>query len=165
MQTQLKSLGKLALCLLLCLGVGYVGSTFTQISISDWYPGLKQPPGAPPPGAFAPIWTLLYVMMGVSLWWVGKKTQPPKQAYALFYLQLFFNMLWPFLFFGMQSISLGFVDILLIDITTAATICLFWKSSRPAALLLFPYFAWVLYATYLNFELCVLNPVLGFKSF
>lgn len=156
MGTQLKSIGKLALCLLLCLGVGYIGNLFTQISLLDWYPGLNQPQGTPPPAVFAPVWTLLYVMMGVSLWWISS-TNPPKQAYSLFYLQLFFNLLWSFLFFGMRSILLGFIDILLIDITLAATIWTFWQTSRPAALLLIPYFFWTLYATFLNFGLMILN--------
>lgn len=156
MQEQFKSIGKLILCLLLCLGVGFIGSTFTQVSIQDWYPGLNQPQGAPSPGAFAPIWTVLYVMMAVSLWWVSL-ANPSKQAYVLFYLQLFFNLIWSFLFFGMRSILLGFIDILLIDVCLTATIWTFWKFSHSAALLLIPYLIWVLYATFLNFGLLILN--------
>lgn len=156
MQAQFKNIGKLILCLALCLIVGFIGSIFAQISIQDWYPGLNHPMGTPPSGAFAPIWTLFYVMMGVSLWWAGF-ANPSKEAYALFYLQLFFNLIWSFVFFGMRSILLGFIDILLLDICLAATIWTFWPFSRPAALLLIPYFVWTVYATFLNFGLLVLN--------
>ncbi len=156
MKKELKNLSKLALCLLLCLGVGYIGNVFAQVSVVEWYPLLKHPSGTPPSTAFMPIGTILYVMMGVSLW-LANHAHLSKQAYALFYLQLFFNLMWSFLFFGLQSIALGFLDILLIDVTLIATIWLFWKASRPAAVLLMPYLAWTLYVTYLNAALVVLN--------
>jgi benzodiazapine receptor len=151
-----KQLKRLILCLALPLGVGYVSSIFTQSSIADWYLQLIHPVGTPPAQAFRVVWTLLYVMMGLSLW-SASQAQTAKQAYALFYLQLFFNLLWSFLFFGMQSILLGLIDILLIDVTLAATIWSFWRYSKIAALLLVPYFLWVLYATYLNISLFFLN--------
>jgi tryptophan-rich sensory protein len=156
MQAQLKNICRLVLCLLLCLGVGYIGSIFTQTSVVDWYPILNKPPGTPPPAAFAPVWTLLYLMMGLSLWLAGNASLS-KQGYALFSLQLLFNLLWSFLFFGMQNILLGFIDIVLIDLTTVAAICAFWKHSRIAAILLMPYLAWLLYATYLNLGILILN--------
>lgn len=155
---QLKNIGNLILCLLLCLSVGYIGNCFTQASLIDWYPALIKPPGFPPPSAFAPIGAFLYAMMGVSLWWMSH-VHVPKHDYALFYLQLFFNMLWPFFFFGMQSIVLGLIDMLIIDVILTALIFALWKPARAAALLLLPFLGWVFFLTYLNFGILVLNPI------
>lgn len=156
MSSQLRSLITLALCILLCLGVGMAGAVFTHVSVNTWYPSLIKPPGTPPSFVFAPIWIILYLLMGIALW-LAKKSHASKQAYALFYTQLLLNLFWSFFFFGMQRIPLGMIDIVLLDITLMGTIATFWQSSRTAALLLVPYLLWILYATYLNTALLMLN--------
>jgi translocator protein len=153
---QMNTLVKLALCILICLGVGMIGGAFTQTSVETWYPALAKPAGNPPATAFAPVWVFLYVMMGVSLWW-AVQSKASKQALALFTIQLLLNLFWSFLVFGMQSLLLGVIDILLLDAAVIATVVAFWSCSKPAALLLVPYLMWILYATYLNIGLFILN--------
>lgn len=119
----------------------------------SWYPTLIQPPGHPPDWLFGPVWILLYIMMGVSLWLVIERGAP-KELVSLFGLLLFFTLLWSFFFFAMQSPLLALIDIFLIDLTLLATIGACWKCSRLAALLLMPLLGWMLYATYLNFGIC-----------
>jgi tryptophan-rich sensory protein len=154
--SKLKSLGICCASIALCLAIGFVSGIFTESTVATWYPMLQQPPGTPPPQLFAPVWTVLYVMMGLSLWnlWLAKA---PKHAFALFYLQLFFNFIWSFCFFFLRSPLMGLADIMLINLFLIATMGVAWPISRAATFLLLPYLLWTFYATYLNFGLWFLN--------
>ena len=152
--TQAVSLiGWLALCLA-------ASGTAVFVSTSGWYAELNKPTWNPPGWIFGPVWTLLYVMMGIAAWLVwregGWKTQV--MPLGLFLVQWMFNVLWTPLFFGAHRIGPAFVDIVLLWLTLAVTLTLFWRANKTAGMLLMPYLAWVSFAAALNLSILRLNP-------
>jgi len=149
----------LVLFVALCLGVAALGGIATATSVDTWYQGLQKPPFNPPNWVFAPVWTTLYVLMGVAACrvWRHSEAGGRRLALTLFAIQLVLNLAWSFLFFGMQRIDLALVDIVLLLLAVAATIALFWPIERLAGWLLVPYFLWVSFATALNTSLWLLN--------
>jgi translocator protein len=140
----------------LCLAVGGIGGFATSQSVVDWYPTLNKPSWTPPGWLFGPVWTLLYVMMGVAAWLVWK-ARDSGVALGIFAVQLALNMMWSLLFFGLKSPGAGLVCIVLLWAAIAATIVAFRRKSGVAALLLLPYLAWVSFATALNTAIVTLN--------
>jgi benzodiazapine receptor len=160
MNQKARSAVELVLFVLFCEIAGVVGSLFTTPSIPGWYAGLRKPDIAPPNWVFAPVWTTLYALMGVSLFVVWRKTHSKGlggPAISTFVLQLALNILWSYLFFGLQSPFLGLTEIMILWLAIAATIALFSRISRTAWLMLLPYLAWVSFAGYLNYMIFVLN--------
>jgi translocator protein len=152
----MKSWVALAGFVLVCLAVGSLASFATSQSVAEWYPTLTKPSWTPPPWLFAPVWTTLYAMMGVSAWLVWR-TGNAKVLMLLFFGQLLLNLAWSFLFFGARSPGLGLIDIIAMWIAIAATIFVFAFRSRLAAFLLVPYLCWVSYATALNAAIFMMN--------
>ncbi|HHQ45357.1 MAG TPA: tryptophan-rich sensory protein [Candidatus Altiarchaeales archaeon] len=155
-----KDVLKLAGCIILCLSAGLLGSIATAQSVSAWYVELNKPSFNPPNWVFGPIWTLLYLMMGTSLYLVlrnGFKDEEVKKGVAIFAVQLILNTLWSFAFFGMKSPLAGIVVIIPLWLAIALTIIQFKKTSEKAAYLLLPYLAWVSFATILNLSITLLN--------
>jgi tryptophan-rich sensory protein len=141
------------LAFLLCEGVGILASIATQSSVATWYPTLAKPAFTPPSWVFGPVWTLLYALMGIAVWLVGRRgwaTRGVQRAIGLFAFQLGLNGLWSFAFFGFQSPSSGFIVIVLLWVTLAATTWQFFRLQRTAGWLLVPYLLWVTYAAALN---------------
>jgi tryptophan-rich sensory protein len=129
-------------------------------SIPTWYATLNKPAFTPPNWVFGPVWTTLYIMMGISLYLVvrgGLDAAPVRQGVFLFAAQLVLNTLWSIAFFGMRSPFLGLVTILALIALVTATIFAFYRVSRPAAWLLVPYLCWGCFATALNAMVWVLN--------
>ena len=150
----------LAICIAIPLLAGVAGSFATLASIPTWYAGLIKPPLTPPAWVFGPVWTRLYILMGISLYLVvreGMENQPVRQGIMLFSAQLLVNVLWSVVFFGLHSPVLGVVTIVILIALIFATIYYFNRVSRTAALLLVPYIAWVCIATYLNTMILFLN--------
>ncbi len=140
--------------------VGAAGSIFTSSSIETWYATLTKPSFNPPNWIFAPVWTLLYLLMGVSaflIWEKGVIKKVVRIALFIFALQLILNVLWSFLFFGLKSPSLAFAGIIVLWLAIAATIYAFYKISKPAGIILIPYILWVTFAALLNFAILVVN--------
>jgi benzodiazapine receptor len=138
----------------LCLLVGAVSGGITATSVHSWYLTLTAPPGTPPNAVFGPVWTVLYVMIGVAAWLIwrrdGSADSRRRSALLLWGWQLLLNALWTPAFFGLRSPALGLVvmaPLLVLAILTART---FRPISRAAGLLMLPYIAWVSYAAYLN---------------
>jgi benzodiazapine receptor len=152
---------KLILCIVACQGAGLLGSIFTNMSVSTWYPTLAKPWFTPPPGVIPAVWTVLFTLMGVSLFlaWRAGLTSPEFRgaAYA-FAAQFVFNILWSAAFFGLQSPKAGLAVIAMLWILILLTIYRFYPLSREAALLLVPYIAWVSFAAILNYSILQLNP-------
>lgn len=149
----LRAAAMLVLAVLLPLGVGIAGSFSTMDSVRTWYPTLVRPSFAPPTWVFGPVWTTLYVMMGVSSWlvWRGGFERPEvRSALLLFAVQLAFNLAWSWLFFGLQMPFLALVEIVVLLVLIGVTALRFLPISRTAAVLLVPYVAWVSFATVLN---------------
>jgi translocator protein len=140
----------------LCLCVGSLSGFATSQSVSDWYPTLNKPSWTPPGWLFAPVWTVLYIMIGVSAWLVWLKPEP-KGPMILWGSQLALNFAWSFLFFGARSPGLGLITTIAMWLAIAATIFAFSFKSRPAAFLLLPYLMWVSFATALNAAIWSLN--------
>ncbi len=137
--------------------VAALGGLASVDAASD-YGNLAQPDWAPPPNLFGPVWTVLYVLMGVAAWLVWRETPRwTSPAIIIYAVQLVLNLLWSPLFFGLGWRGVALIDILLLDIAVAATIVLFWKIKRIAAVMLMPYFGWVLFATALNYSIWSLN--------
>ena len=127
--------------------------------MDDWYLELTRPPLAPPDWIFGPVWTILYIMIAVSLILYFKQTRrnPVYWALPVIILHLIANFSWTPVFFGLQRPGLALIDILLLDITLVIIILHFWKTARPSSVLLWPYLAWVSFATYLNAGFYFLN--------
>jgi len=140
---------------------GIVGSFFTVSSIPTWYAALNKPGLNPPSWVFAPVWTMLFLFMGIAVYlvWVRPdiKTRQRRIALSVFGVQLVLNTLWSILFFGLRNPFVAFIEIIILWLAILATIVLFHKISRPAAWLLVPYILWVSFASYLNFSLWRLN--------
>lgn len=125
----------------------------------SWYSQLIQPPLKPPAWLFAPVWTILYISMGVALFLYARKYTIRSKAwgYVLFFTQLLVNLSWSPAFFGMKNIALALALIILLDILVLFNIIEFFKVSRSAARCLIPYFIWLIFATYLNLGIFILN--------
>jgi len=154
------TLPKLFLSLLLCVGGGWLTGLFTNPGLTTgWYPALLKSSLTPAGIVFPITWTVLYVLMGFSLYLVWEKPKKTtKRAISFFFIQLLFNFLWSFIFFYEKSIGLALVDIAFLWVSVAITIALFFKLSKTAAYLLVPYLIWVSFACYLNFYIWAHNP-------
>ena len=151
---------KLVISIAICLLAGVLGSVFTTPAIPTWYATLIKPSFSPPNWVFFPVWTTLFMMMGISLflvWQRGLKDQQVKTALSLFGVQLVLNILWSAAFFGMRSPLAGLIDISILWIFILLTIMNFMKLSRTAGILLIPYILWVSFAAVLNFFIWRLN--------
>ncbi len=149
---------KLIACILLCEAVGFLGSFFTMSSIPTWYAALAKPSFNPPNWIFGPVWTTLYLMMGISLylvWMKGFKKNKP--AILIFLIQLALNFVWTPVFFGLHQLLLALIIIVLLWIEIFITIRKFYRISKPAAYLLVPYILWITFATALNLAIVILN--------
>ncbi|MBI4080622.1 MAG: tryptophan-rich sensory protein [Candidatus Levybacteria bacterium] len=151
---------KLFLAILVCQAAGIIGSFFTINSVNTWYTTLEKPFFNPPSWVFGPTWTILYLLMGISLYlvWNSKNTKEKKVGLKYFYIQLVLNALWSIVFFGFKSPPLALIEILTLWIMIFLTIRSFLKINKNAAYLLFPYIAWVSFATILNLFIVILNP-------
>ena len=141
------------------IGIG-IGSLFTFKAIPTWYAGLKKPPYTPPNWAFGPVWTTLYILMGISIflvWQKGLATNGALLAFTLFWIQLVFNALWSFIFFGMKSKGGGVITIIVLWFLILATMITSFRVSGWAGALLIPYLLWVSIASYLNIGVWLLN--------
>ncbi len=151
-------LGLLAF-VILCLAVSGIGGAITATSVGTWYQGLQKPPFNPPDWVFAPVWTTLYILMGIAAWrtWRLARSVARRKALMVFALQLGLNLAWSFLFFGLQRIDLALVEIAILLLAIIANTMMFWRIDRLAGVLFVPYIAWVAYATILNASLWLLN--------
>lgn len=122
----------------------------------EWYQSIVKPAWNPPTWLFAPVWTLLYLTMGVAVWLVWRR-RPGWRPLRIFLLQLGLNALWTPVFFGAHQMGAALAVIGFLWVAIGGTIRAFWRVSRPAAWMLVPYFAWVSFATFLNFTLWRLN--------
>jgi tryptophan-rich sensory protein len=140
----------------LCLLVGAVGGSMTAQALQHWYPTLTAPPGTPPTGVFAPVWTVLYMMIGTAAWLVWKR-RGASRPLRMWGWQLAANALWAPIFFGLHSPRLAMGVMLILLVLIALTIRVFRPVRRLAAWLMLPYFAWCLFAAYLNAGFWLLN--------
>ena len=151
---------KIAITVSICLLVGYLSSIVTQSTIKTWYPTLIKPSFNPPNWIFAPVWTLLFILMGIAVgrvWFYGRRHRWGKTALSHFIAQLLFNGLWSLVFFGLKNPLLGLLVILILWVLIQRTLFWFRLVDRKASFMLYPYLAWVSFATVLNGAILYLN--------
>lgn len=156
----MKNFIKLFGSILICFTAGGLGTLFTTSAIPTWYATLNKPSFNPPNYLFGPVWTLLYILMGISLyiiWNKGFKNKKVKDAIYLFGIQLFLNAIWSPVFFGAHNLLLALIIIIAMWIYIVKTIKAFARIDKTASYLLYPYLAWVSFASILNFSVWLLN--------
>ena len=148
-------------CVTICLVVGFLSGKVTQSSITTWYPTLTKPIFNPPNWIFAPVWTLLYIFMGIAagLVWneLNSKEKEVKNALKFFIIQLGLNALWSYLFFGLQNVLLAAIEVLLLLLMIYETHLKFKLLNKKSGYLLIPYMAWVSFASLLTWSIWWLN--------
>jgi tryptophan-rich sensory protein len=174
---------KLLASIIICELAGAVGSVFTTSAINGWYKGLIKPGFNPPNWIFGPVWAILFVLMGISLYLVWSKKFVVKNELKIkrrkawnkwsekffigpwqktniiiiFYLQLLLNVLWSVIFFGAHSPGAAFFELLMLWVSVIYTIINFYRVSKTAAWLLLPYILWVSFAAILNYFIWIIN--------
>jgi benzodiazapine receptor len=146
-------------CLIIVFGAAAVGAA-ASIEASSFYAQLVRPSWAPPASAFGPVWSTLYLLMGIAAWLVWREENASHRgvAFTLFALQLCANSLWSWLFFAWRNGAFAFAEVLVLLALIAATIAAFWRISRLAVALMTPYFLWVCLASALTWSVWQNNP-------
>lgn len=155
----IKVFSTLFICILIPLVIGGLSGFATTSSISEWYVTLNKPSFNPPNFLFAPVWTFLYLLMGISLFiiWKSPVGQLRTNALIIFTIQILLNFVWSFLFFKFMLPGWALIEIVMMWMSILIMIILFSRVSEPAAYLQIPYLAWVSFATLLNAAIWHLN--------
>lgn len=152
---------KILIVIVTCLAIGYFSGIVTRSAILDWYPTLIKPSFNPPNWIFAPVWSMLYIMMGVAagLVWdrIDYDKETVKKALVIFAVQLALNALWSYLFFGLHNPMLAGLEIIVLWLMIYETYIQFAKINKIAGYLFIPYLAWVSFAAVLNASIWWLN--------
>lgn len=146
--------------MIICIIVQIYSGLITKPAINGWYAGLIRPAFTPPNWLFAPVWTLLYLMMGFAWGHVNNssvKQNMIKRANLVFVIQLIFNFLWSIIYFGAHSVGYALLDIIFLWLALIFTIHQFFQVSKLAGWFLVPYFVWTSYAVVLNASIWYLN--------
>ncbi len=153
-----KNILKLIICLIVPMLVGGISGVATVAGIKDWYVHLNKPFFNPPNYLFGPVWSILYLLMGVSLFMIlQSKSINKKKAISIFFVQLFLNFWWSFLFFKFQLLGISMIEIIFMWLSILWMIIEFKKINKTAAYLQIPYLAWVTFASLLNLAIWYLN--------
>jgi translocator protein len=159
----MNKLTRILVMVVTCLGIGFLSGQVTKDAILTWYVTIEKPNFNPPNWIFAPVWSVLFVMMGVAggLIWhqIDANREVVKKALVFFGIQLFLNALWSYLFFGLQNPMLALVEIILLWLMIYETYAKFVKIDKVAGYLLLPYLAWVSFAAVLNGSIWWLNSM------
>ncbi|MCX8202360.1 MAG: tryptophan-rich sensory protein [Candidatus Micrarchaeota archaeon] len=150
---------KLVIAILIPFCAGAVGSYFTFPEIDSWYQLLAKPSFNPPNWIFGPVWSFLYLLIGISFYLIWKEKEISKNLsiYKYFFIQLVLNTSWSLVFFGLKNIFFALLLIIVLWFSILLTILSFYKVSRISAYLLIPYLIWVSFATILNYYVYILN--------
>lgn len=150
---------KLIISILIPLIVGLLGSIFTSSSVDSWYISLNKPSFNPPSYLFAPVWTVLFVLIGISFYFVWSKDFGSNKILTLgiYSLDLILNLLWSVLFFGLKNPFLAFIEIIILWFTILINIIVFSKVTKISGIMLIPYLLWVSFASVLNYAVFILN--------
>lgn len=150
---------KLLVSLLLTLGLGTFSGIYTASAIPDWYASLNRPSFNPPNWVFGPVWTVLYILLGITFFqiWNLAPSTARNLAITVFLIQLFFNFCWSFIFFYFKMIGLALVDIIILWCSIIILLLLVYKIKPLAAYLNIPYLIWVTFAMALNLAYYLLN--------
>lgn len=141
------------------MSVGAISGITTAGGIDEWFYALNKPFFNPPEYVFGPVWSLLYLLMGISLYFIQRKTNSPQRSIAIFIfgIQLILNFAWSFIFFKYRLLGFAFIEIILIWISIVLMIISFYSLDKKAAYIQVPYLLWVSFATILNGSIWYLN--------
>jgi len=151
---------KIAICVVICIVAGFTSGSLTADGIQNWYSTLNKPFFNPPNWIFAPVWTILYILIGIAvamIWHKGFKQSGVKIAIGLFIAQFAVNLLWSPIFFNLQAPTIALIIIIILWFLILMTIMHFNKLDKIAGRLLIPYFLWVSFASILNGAIVYLN--------
>jgi tryptophan-rich sensory protein len=150
---------KLIVALILPLSIGAFAGMFTSKAIPEWYATLNRPSFNPPNWLFGPVWTTLYLLMGISLYmiWKQEKSKVRNLAMLVFLIQLALNFAWSFIFFYFNKIGFAFAEIIILWVSIVLMIILFYRIKPLAAYINIPYLVWVSFASMLNLSYYLLN--------
>ena len=150
---------KLFISLTIPLAAGFIGSFFTDASVSTWYQTINKPFFNPPSWVFGPVWTTLFILMGVALYlvWIKWPKKQTKLAIYFFSAQMVLNIAWSFFFFYLQKPLYSFIEIIILWAAILGTIITFYKVDKRTFYLLLPYILWVSFAAFLNYMIFYLN--------
>jgi len=150
---------KFLISVLLPLGLGAIAGMFTSQAVPEWYATLNRPSFNPPNWIFGPVWTALYILMGISFFLIWKQdvSKERNRAILVYLLQLLLNFAWSLIFFYFNLIGLAFVEIILLWISIVMMLVVFYKIKPIASYINIPYFLWVTFATVLNASYYFLN--------
>lgn len=150
---------KLAISVIIPLVIGFIGSFFTSRSVNTWYTTINKPAFNPPNWIFGPVWTILFILMGISLYLVWSLGFGKNEwlTTGIFSVNLLLNLLWSLLFFGLRSPFLALMDIMALWVIILVNIIVFYNISKTAGILLVPYLLWVSFASILNYYIYILN--------
>ena len=146
--------------LLITLAIGFAASLFTRPQIAGWYSTLVKPSFNPPPWIFAPVWTIIYILIAIAAYMVWERRDGSTNyltARAVYIIQLLLNFSWSIVFFRFHAVAGGLLVIILLWLIIVLNIRWFGKVSKTAGWLLFPYFLWVSFAAILNYSIFTLN--------
>lgn len=142
------------------LGVGVVGSLLTAQSVKTWYPTLNKPSFNPPDSLFPIVWTSLFILIGIAAYRVWQKreqiTHFPRTV-AIYAIQLTLNIMWSFIFFYAREIGIALIEVVAFLIVIIINARIFYKVDKIAGLLFIPYILWVSFATFLTYNIFILN--------
>ena len=136
--------------------VGVLGSLFSG-NMGQSFTTLKKPPLSPPGWLFGIIWQILYLLMGIAVYIIYQKPPESQKAINLYWIQLLVNFLWPIVFFRFELYWIAVAVILILDVLVFLTTVWFYKISKVAGYLMIPYLLWILFATYLNIGIALMN--------
>lgn len=142
------------------LSFGAIGAFFTASSVKTWYVTLAKPSFNPPNTIFAPVWTTLYIIIGIAAYLIWQKRHTIKhfpRTIAIYFIQLILNLMWSFIFFYAHQIGVALVEIIFLLLIIIVNAVLFYKIDKIAGLLFIPYILWVGFATVLTYNIFILN--------
>ncbi|MDQ7949471.1 MAG: TspO/MBR family protein [Pedobacter sp.] len=148
------------ICLLIPLAIGFIGSFLTQESVHTWYTTLEKPSLNPPNEIFAPVWTTLYILMGIASYLVWKKRKVVSGyswAVRIYFLQLLLNLAWSYLFFYRRAVDMALIEIGILLVAILINAIIFYRINKVAGWLYAPYLLWVSFASYLTYSIFILN--------
>lgn len=155
----MKNVLKIIISIIIPLSIGFTASLFTITGVKSWYRTIQKPSWNPPDWVFGPVWTTLYVLMGISFFliWRSSGEKQKQTAIVLYILQLVANFFWSLIFFDQHQIALALAEIIILWVLILLTIFSFANISKTAAWLLVPYISWVSFAAILNYTIWQLN--------
>lgn len=150
------------ICILIPMIFGALGGIITIRSVKTWYPGIAKPSFNPPNWLFGPVWSTLFIVIGIAsylIWLKSAQIAKLSRTIAIYFIQLILNLAWSFLFFYNHLIGAALIEIIALLFVIAINGLVFYKIDKAAGLLFIPYFLWVTFASILNYNIFILNQV------